>query len=243
MKKAFVEIFVIVLGVLIALFAESAWNDYQSRKTGRDYAARLATELRKDLEYLDNDLLWVNQACSSTEKALAQLRMKNGEPDAAEMLRLLVSTAIYPAPEYQRATYDDLVGTGNLSLIADIDVREQTVAVYTEFFEQISAWRPPKETLIRTAAVQSLPSEYISRVIQQCVIENDQSRFAYSIRECNTVPASETPEFWFEKILNHSNIEGALSERAWQVCDFERSMGDIRTEIEALIPALNAISG
>ncbi|HKJ17285.1 MAG TPA: hypothetical protein VJ984_08050 [Xanthomonadales bacterium] len=242
LKKAVIEIVVIVLGVLIALFAESAWNDFQDRKAGSDYAARLSTELTKNLEHLEADFLWARQACSSAESALAKLRSKDVEPDPADMLRLMISTAIFPAPEYQRATYDDLIGTGSLSLIDDVVVREKTVAGYTEFFEYITAWRPPKDTLIRDAVLQTLPSEFILQVLRECIVEADEVLFTPAIRACNTVPSSEAPGVWFDKILNHSNIEAALSERAWQVCDFERTMGVIREELEVLIPALEAIA-
>ncbi len=240
-KNAVVEVLVIVMGVLIALLAESTWNDYQNRIAGNDYAARLSSELKRNLEHLDTDLIWTRHACASTETALTMLRDPGSQPDPAEMLRLIISTVIYPAPEYRKATYDDLVSTGNMALIDDISAREQTVGVYTEFFEYIAAWRPPRDTDIRKAALRSLPSEYIASVVEECLVMFDQNVFAPQMRDCDTVPASGTPADWYEKITANSNLEAALSERAWQVCDFERTMGDIKEEIEALIPVLDEI--
>jgi hypothetical protein len=238
-KKALAELVVIVLGVLIALFAESAWNEHLDRDEGRSYASRLSAELRSNLEKLENDIIWTEQACYSTETALALLRNADGAPGPSLLLRLAVSAATYPSPEYQRATYDDLIGTGKLSLIEDAVLREQTVSVYTGFFESLSAWRPPKNTAIREAVVRSLPSEYIKRVITECLVDPDTGLLSSTLRECETSPPTETPNFWFKKLMARPDIEGDLSARAWQVCDFGRSMAGVQDSIETLINKLN----
>ena len=241
-RVAFAELIVIVAGVLIALLAESAWNDYKDRVEGRAYVSRLSVELQKNLDYLDNDIAWTEQACYSTESALAQLRDVDSAPEPALLLRLAVSAATYPSSEYQRATYDDLIGTGSLSLIVDDLLRGQTVSVYTEFFESLSAWRPPKNSSIREAAVRTLPSEYIKRVITECLVLPDTGLLSPKIRACETSPSSGTPDFWFEKLMARPDVEGALSARAWQVCDFGRSMTGVQDRIEALIVKLDAAS-
>ena len=239
-EKAFAELVIIVLGVLIALFAESAWNDHRDRVEGQSYASRLSAELKKNLDYLDDDIAWTQQACDSAESALSQLRSADGVTDPALFLRLAISTATYPSPEYQRATYDDLIGTGNLSLIEAALLREQTVSVYTGFFESLSAWRPAKSTAIREAAVRTLPSEYIKRVITECLVYPNTGMLSPALQACETSPLSQTPDFWFDKLMARPDIEGALSARAWQVCDFGRTMADVQKSVETLITRLEA---
>jgi hypothetical protein len=236
--KAIAELGVIVVGVLIALFAESAWNDRQDRLKGRQYAARMSLELNKNLDHLQNDLRWTLQACNSAEAALAKMRDTDGTPDPAMMLRLFVSVATFPAPEYHRATYDDLIATGRLSLIDDAVLREQIVYVYTEFFESLSAWRPPKETELRLAVVRTLPPEYIVRVIADCLVDPETGFLAAKLRSCGTIPSSNTPAFWYETLMARPDIEGLTSERAWQVCDFERSMAPVQDRLKSLVMEL-----
>jgi hypothetical protein len=240
MSYAIAELAVIVVGVLIALFAESAWNDHNGRREGKAYLSRLSAELQKNLEYLNDDIAWTQQACHSTESALAEIRKVGAQPDPALTLRLVVSSATFPSPDYQRVTFDDLIGTGNLSLIESASLREDIVSVYTNFLEGLSAWRPPKDTAIRKAAVRTLPSEYIVRVISECLVDHDTGMLRPSMRACNTVPATHSPEFWFEKLLDRPDIEGALSERAWQVCDFSRSMSEVQNQLEQLINELDS---
>lgn len=237
-RNGIAELGIIVLGVLIALLAESGWNDYKGRMEGRAYVSRLSTELKINLEYLDNDIKWTQQACNSTETALVQIRGVEA-PDQALILRLAVSAATYPSPEYQRVTYDDLIATGNLSLIEDSILREQIVSVYTGFFESISAWRPPKDTDLRKAVVRTLPSEYIVRVIADCLVYPDTGKLSPVLQVCNTIPSSNSPEYWFGKLMSRPDVEGLLSERAWQVCDFGRSMTGIKEGLETLIVKLD----
>lgn len=227
--------------MLIALFAESAWNDHKDRVEGRAYISRLSAELKWNLEYLDNDMAWTQQACDSTEAALAQIRGTELAPDPTLTLRLVVSAATYPSPEYQRVTYNDLIGTGSRSLIDDASLREQIVSAYIDFFEGLNAWRPPKDTAIRAAAVRTLPSEYIVRVISDCLLDPDTGMLSSTLQVCKTAPSSNTPDFWFEKLMVRPDIEGALSERAWQVCDFGRSMTGVHDRLEVLIAMLDAV--
>ena len=107
-----------MVGVLIALFAESAWNDYNDGQEGKAYLSRLSAEMRSNLTNLDDDVAWTQQACSSTESALVEIRNVDKPPDSALTLRLIVSAATFPSPDYQRVTFDDLIATGNLSLAA-----------------------------------------------------------------------------------------------------------------------------
>lgn len=241
--KAIAELGVIVLGVLIALFAESAWNDRQDSLQGRQYASRMSLELNKNLDYLQNDIRWTHQACNSAEMALAEMRDTDGAPDPAMMLRLFVSAAAFPAPDYHRATYDDLIATGRLSLIDDAALREQIVYVYTEFLESLSAWRPPKDTELRSAVVRTLPSEYIVRVISDCLVDPETGFLAAKLRSCDTIPSSNTPESWYEKLMARPDIEGLTSERAWQVCDFERSMAPVQDRLKSLVMELENTAG
>jgi hypothetical protein len=62
------------------------------------------------------------------------LQMPKEDQEQAAFLRSVVLAALYSNPRYQRATHDDLIGTGGLSLIEDATLRARIVGAYTEFF-------------------------------------------------------------------------------------------------------------
>ncbi len=231
-RNALGELTVIVLGVLIALFAESAWNDYQDRAEGRIYLGRLSAEIKTNVELLDSDTAWTKISCMSIESALAQIRSDKNEQDSASALRHASYAAMYVNAEYQRVTYDDLVETGNLALISDASLREDIVAAYTVFFEALDAWRPTKETALRTAVLRTVPGEYIERVVAECVVNAEGELTEW--KDCTTAPATRSADYWLDRLVSQSGLEGLLMEQAWQVCQFESDMAERRDRFNSL---------
>lgn len=235
-KNALGELAVIVLGVLIALFAESAWNDHQDRATGQSYLGRLSGEIDKNVALLSHDTAWTKMSCTSIQNALEEIRKDKDHRDSALALRHVSFAAMYTNEEYQRITYDDLVETGNLALIDDPLLREEIVSAYTIFFEALDAWRPRKEAAIRTAVLRNVPGEYIERVVAECVAEPEGELPSW--RDCTTVPATQSTDFWLDRLVQQSGLEGLLMERAWQVCQFEDNMAERRDLFSSLSVSL-----
>ena len=231
-KNALAELTVIVLGVLIALFAESAWNDYQDRADGRAYLGRLSAEIRTNVELLDYDSAWTKMSCVSIESALAHIRNGNNEQDSAPALRHVSYAAMYVNAEYERVTYDDLVETGNLSLISDESLRGNIVSAYTIFFEGLEAWRPAKDAALRTAVLRTVPGEYIERVVAECVADAEGELPEW--KDCSTAPTTRSADYLFDRLVSQSGLEGLLMERAWQVCQFEGDMAERRDQFNSL---------
>ena len=231
-RGALGELAVIVLGVLIALFAESAWNDYQDRIKGQSYLGRLSDEIATNVAFLARDTAWTKISCTSIETALEQIRREEDQQDSSLALRHASYAAMYVNAEYQRITYDDLVETGNLALIDDASLREDIVSAYTLFFEGLDAWRPKKETALRTSILRTVPGEYIESVVAECVVE-PQGELPYW-KDCSTVPATQSADFLLDRLVAQSGLEGLLMERAWQVCQFEDDMVESRDRFSSL---------
>ncbi len=232
LRNALGELAVIVLGVLIALFAESAWNEHQDRAKGQSYLGRLSDEIETNVALLARDTAWTRMSCTSIETALEQIRKEEDHQDSALALRHASYAAMYVNAEYQRVTYDDLVETGNLELIDDASLREDIVSAYTIFFEALDAWRPRKETALRTAVLRTVPGEYVERVVAECVADPEGELPSW--RDCITVPATQSAGFWLDRLVRQSGLEGLLMERAWQVCQFEDDMAERRDRFSSL---------
>jgi hypothetical protein len=239
-KTALGELTIIVLGVLIALFAESAWNDYQDRVEGRRYLARLAVEAKENLEVLGQDRSWAQYSCASARSAWSSLRDPEDEQDPAAFLRSAVLTSLYANPRYQRVTYDDLVGTGGLSLINDAILRAKIIAAYTEFFESLDAWRPPKDAPIRTVVIRTLPGEFVNSIATDCLEIQEPDSGAFTMKACSTAPVGATAENLVDSMKKTPDLEGYLLERAWQTCEFEEDMTFATELLEELVADLDA---
>lgn len=239
-KKALGELAIIVFGVLIALFAESAWNDHQSRSVGREYLGRLAAEASENLELLRQDISWGQYSCASARTALSMLQNPKEEKESAAFLHSVVLAALYSNPRYQRATHDDLIGTGGLSLIEDATLRAKIVGGYTDFFESLDAWRPPKDGPLRTAVIRALPGEFINNVTSDCLEFENGDNGAAVIKSCSTAPKVVSSASLFDTLRKIPDLDGFLRERAWQTCEFEEDMGPSRVLLEELIVALDS---
>lgn len=240
-RKSLGELVIIVLGVLIALFAESAWNGYQDRSVGREYLGRLAAEATENLEFLEQDLSWAQMLCDSATASLSMLRAPGDEQEPAALLRSVVIAALYSNPRYQRATHDDMIGTGGLSLIDDVALRAKIVGAYTDFFESLDAWRPAKDVPLRTAVIRIFPGQFINGVSAECMkFEDVNSRYApIRTKACSTTPHEISTASLFAAVKAIPDLEGFLMERAWQTCEFDEDMRDSALQLENLIAALN----
>jgi hypothetical protein len=124
------ELLVIVVGVLIALAVDQAVSGVQERALGRAYLSALKEDVEGDAERLRADFMpqldqreamareVVSAITSGTQGDLRRLAVAL---DWAGHLRLF---------EPQRATFDDLLATGNLRLLEAREVRAQVIGYY-----------------------------------------------------------------------------------------------------------------
>ena len=133
------ELLVIVLGILIALGVDS-WNDgRQDRIRESQYLDRLSADLRQDTALLSFTL----QRAERKTSALILVDQALGQDigvalDTLAFLRaVLESTELgWQTPALMRATFDDLLSTGNLRLIRSTTLRDRMSAYY-RFLENV----------------------------------------------------------------------------------------------------------
>lgn len=125
------ELFIVTVGVLIAL-AIGGWNSERlERAQERDFVARLISDIDEDLRRFELQL----RAMDRKEASLLRLRttFANGGPvDAAEFLGDIVSGANFGWSQMaaHRVTFDDLLESGRLALIEDADIRALIATYY-----------------------------------------------------------------------------------------------------------------
>lgn len=151
------ELFIVVVGVLIAL-AINVWNEERlERAQERDFIRRLISDIGEDQRRFDFQL----KAIDRKEASLLRLRTTfagDGPIDAAGFLRDIVTGANFGWSQMstERVTFDDLLESGRLGLIEDADIRA-LIATYYESSEQALIRIDERETQYPSLSYQLVP--------------------------------------------------------------------------------------
>jgi hypothetical protein len=123
--RSVLELAVIVSGVLIALGVDSAMQDVEDRAIEQQY-----------LVALRDDLSGIAQSSqrSSWDNASAVVSMLEGEMvelvDTVDFVLALGRLSVTRTPQPNRASYEDLLSTGNLRLIRNAELRTALIDFY-----------------------------------------------------------------------------------------------------------------
>ena len=134
-KYAIGELAIITVGVLIAL-AVGQWNsDRLAVAQEAAYVSRLMSDIDKNIRHLEDQMDAVDQKQESLARVADQLRSRQIS-NRLEFFQDIVIGANYGWNQEvaHRATYDDLLGSGNFGLINDHRVRI-LISGYYDYFE------------------------------------------------------------------------------------------------------------
>jgi len=128
------ELFIVTIGVLVAL-AIGAWNSERLEKAEEfDILSRLISDIKIDLREYDYRLTSIDEK----EESLLRVRSAlagDGPQNVTQFLNDLIIGANYGWNQgsAQRATFNDLLGSGRLGVIANPDVRALIVNYYEAY--------------------------------------------------------------------------------------------------------------
>ena len=133
-KYATGELIIVTLGVMIALFADQWISEQSLRNSEMEYVERLIADLREDQTRLDiakGFLDRKNPSLSLVYDDLCNQSQKN--ESAAEMIQHFAEGVIlgFSQPFAQTDTYDELLSTGNLSILSDSQIRADLMAYHS----------------------------------------------------------------------------------------------------------------
>jgi hypothetical protein len=125
-----IELALLVAGILIALAVDGWIDDRRDARLERQYLELLSRELDRDIKVLEETLAF--EEAQAAASALAYRALRSGvlpeEREAvAEALGQLTARRTL---RLGRATYTDLLSTGNLRLIRNPDLRDRIVRLY-----------------------------------------------------------------------------------------------------------------
>ena len=125
------EIFLVVLGILIALQINN-WNENRKeRKLEQDYYCRLKEDLQQDETHLARLIIENEERIKMSNTALYLLQQKN--PYRKDVINALRGATIRTTFTFKptQAAYEDIKSSGKLNTLTDIKLKTQLINYYT----------------------------------------------------------------------------------------------------------------
>lgn len=134
-RYAIGELLIVTLGVLIALYVDQ-WSTEQSiRASEIEYIERHISDLDEDQRRLDIAHEFLGGKIPSLDLIYEDLcTTSQVDLTASEKVSLLSRGALlgFSQPFARTDTYDEMISSGNLGLIADVDVRAALMTYFTD---------------------------------------------------------------------------------------------------------------
>ena len=124
------ELALLVLGILIALAVDGWMDDRRDARAERQYLELLVRDLDRDLEVLDEFIAYEKRQVADSVLAYRALRGGVAAEDREAVAVALSRLTSRRTLRLTRATYTDLLGTGNLRLIRNPGLRDRIVGLY-----------------------------------------------------------------------------------------------------------------
>ena len=175
-KYAIGEVILIFLGITLAIAFDN-WNESRKdEKLKQDYLLKLRSNLDQDIEDIATWIRITDLYTQEGEYLLAFLEGSAVDPDMHRLKRSLSLTQTGTPFPMNVATYNDLVSSGNMQLIKDLDfkgmldnyynnnaaslpIREANRrALWYDYAPELSKYMDP--LLHRTMMIESIPWEY-----------------------------------------------------------------------------------
>ena len=147
------ELAVVVIGIFLGLQADS-WNEARKdRVLEQQYLASLKADYQADIDELDESIALAKSRAQLGRVLISSIDKDRVEGDPNEFIWAVYSSFLLNYPSYTRATINDLLSTGNLQLIQDINLKAAIAEYYTniEYREQWKInWRESQIDMERT---------------------------------------------------------------------------------------------
>lgn len=207
------EFLLIVIGVLVALMLESAFEDRADEKLRDEYLSRIKTDLESDKAALEGRIDFFVDVQRFSQDVLGWL---DGDTpvDHDLLLASFYAAEVWPLT-LNKSTYLDLHSTGNLRLLDDIDLRT-SMAIYYNKADSASAGMTPNEhyrELIRGV----IPTDVQNLIRKNCPTTDEQDLKSIGFPPCllpgvdydriNHLYASLRADADFRRVLTYRHSE------------------------------------
>lgn len=135
MKRAVAELGIVIIGVVIALAADSWREGLLEDRIEFDYLSRLQSDLAAGVVILQGEREGYQIVKDAAWAVVEALESEDERPDDERLIRNLIAAAAMGFDRQELAsdvTYRELVESGQLNILSDYEVREGIVAYYRQ---------------------------------------------------------------------------------------------------------------
>jgi len=134
-----IEFVIVVVGVLLAMQV-SNWNEQRlERERGRAYDERIVTELRSNIDDMDQRAAYAEQVIGHAEAALASFH-KSPSAMGEQFLVDLYQASQIQTGSITRASYDEAISSGALLNVGDPRLRVRLANYFAVAQSSIAIW-------------------------------------------------------------------------------------------------------
>lgn len=126
----FVELAMLILGILIALAVNNWMEDRRDARTKRQYLELLARDLDQDLAVLAEFAAFEEKQTAESVVAYRALTEGVAAPDKEAAASAMAHMMTRRTLRLSRTAYTDLIGTGNIRLLRNAGLRDRIVNLY-----------------------------------------------------------------------------------------------------------------
>lgn len=229
--RLFAEFAVIVVGVLVALFTESAWQERGDRVEEAEVLRRITGEIRADSSSLATAGLWLEFVVPSAERVPDILAGRDTLP-AHNQLALLYAAATVNRPGSTFWTWDELRETGRTSLIQDRELRSRLTR-YFGLSAEFARGRAELPDTYRAVATGMIPAEFTLRVLNRCLRaeagseSGPRTNALAALEACDEVPRADARSL-LDELQEYDGLAVEAGRLAYE-------LGQIAEEFETLV--------
>ena len=160
----FVEFFIVILGVIIALAADSWREDWVESREEKLYLQRLAQDLNYGIEILNRERKIFSSVQDSALILSDAIESSERLDDDVFVIQHLIQAGQHGVDRAEMEhdlTFQELIQSGRLGLIDDSDLRSRLIAYYREanwLISSLQSLPPANRSFIR--AIGLFPAEF-----------------------------------------------------------------------------------
>lgn len=234
---------IVVLGVFVATQV-SNWNaEREARARAEVYSERLAADLRYEAWQTEYLIAYYKEVRLNAERAAGALT----DGPALSDEQLLISA--YRASQYlfygtRRATYDEMVSTGDIGLIGDQRLRETALTLYSDPTITMLT-EDARNSAYRITLRRALPADVQRALLERCgdkIIEpGDYEGIVGSLNyPCELGLPPATIAAAARRLRGNAELIATLQLR---FADIETAIGNLEQGTPGLLENLRAIGG
>lgn len=178
--KLIAEFVLIVVGVLAALAAETAFEDRRDRELRDEYLVRIEADLLLDTQAIQSRLEFFGDVQRFSGDVLDWL-VSDEAVDKEMLLASFYAAEVWPFLP-TKSTFEDLQSTGNIRLIDDIELRTSMAHYYNRADTARNGWNPSER--YRQTIRGVIPNDVQALIRQNCPTTDAMDLFPSGFPPC-----------------------------------------------------------